>query len=90
MFDLKGKKILVTGATRGIGFAIAKCLSDFGAMVFVNGTDEERVKKAVSQIPNSIGAVCDLSLENCAEILYEKTGDIDILVSNASVQIRRA
>lgn len=90
MFDLTGKKALVTGASQGIGFAIAKSLSDCGAMVFINGSDEEKAKRAAAQIPGSSEAVCDLSLSDCAERIYTKTGDVDILVLNASVQFRRS
>lgn len=89
MFDLKGKKALVTGSSQGIGFAIAKCLAEQGAIVFINGTNEEKVKKATAQINGSSSAVCDLSASDCAEKLYELTGDIDLLVLNASVQFRR-
>lgn len=90
MFDLKGKKALVTGSTQGIGFAIAECLSKFGATVFINGSNEEKVETARKKIPGSISAACDLLLPDCAERLYKKTGDIDILVSNVSVQYRKA
>lgn len=89
MFDLKGKKALVTGSSQGIGFAIAKCLAEQGAIVFINGTNEEKVKKATAQINGSSSAVCDLSASDCAEKLYELTGDIDLLVLNASVQFRK-
>ena len=71
MFDLKGKKALVTGSSQGIGFAIAKCLAEQGAIVFINGTNEEKVKKATAQINGSSSAVCDLSASDCAEKLYE-------------------
>lgn len=90
MFDLKGKKALVTGSTQGIGFAIAKCLSDFGATVYINGTNEEKANAAIEKISGSRSAVYDLSLPDCADRLYEKTGDIDILVLNASIQYRKA
>lgn len=90
MFDLSGKTALVTGSTQGIGFAIAKCLSEHGAKVFVHGgTSMEKCKNASDKIKNSVPVVEDLSNPDCAESLYEKTGDIDILVLNASVQIRR-
>ncbi len=90
MFDLKGKKVLVTGSTQGIGFAIAQCLARFGATVFVNGTREEKTQAAAMKIPGAVAAVCDLSLPDCAARLYEKTGDIDMLVLNASVQYRKS
>lgn len=90
MFDLHGKKALITGSTQGIGFAIAKSLADTGATVFLNGINEEKAKRAVAQIEGAQLAICDLSLPNCAEILYEKTKDVDILILNASVQYRNS
>ena len=41
MFDLRGKTALVTGSTQGIGFAVAKLLSESGAKVFVHGGNSE-------------------------------------------------
>ncbi len=90
MFDLRGKRALVTGSTQGIGFAISKCLSEAGATVFINGTNEEKVQNAASKISGAMMAVCDLSLPDCADRLYQKTGDVDILILNASIQFRRA
>ncbi len=89
MFDLKNKKALVTGSTQGIGFAIAKCLAEHGATVYVHGaTSAEKSRAAAAQIPGSIPVVQNLAAEDCAERLYEMTGDVDILVLNASVQFR--
>ena len=89
MFDLKGKKALVTGSTQGIGFLITKTLSRAGATVFINGAEcEEKVMSACNKIPGSKPALCDLSLTDCADRLYQITGDLDILVSNASIQYR--
>lgn len=90
MFDLHKKKVLITGSTQGIGFAIAKCLSEAGATVFINGTNEEKAKRAADQIEGAQTAVCDLSLPDCADRLYKMTGDVDILILNASIQYRRA
>lgn len=87
---LNGKKVLITGSSQGIGLAIAKGLSEAGAKVFLNGTNEEKAKNAAKQIRGAEVAVCDLSLPDCAERLYEKTGDVDILILNASIQCRKA
>lgn len=87
---LNGKKVLITGSSQGIGLAIAKGLSEAGAKVFLNGTNEEKAKNAAKQIRGAEVAVCDLSLPDCADRLYEKTGDVDILILNASIQCRKA
>ena len=90
MFDLTEKRVLITGSTQGIGFSLAKCLAKAGATVFINGTNEENARHAAEQIEGSQIAVYDLSLPDCADRLYEKTGDVDILILNASIQIRKA
>ena len=91
MADFKGKKVLITGSTQGIGLEIARQFSQCGAVVFINGAaSEEKINNVVKSIPNSRPALCDLSKPDCAEILYEITGDIDILILNASIQYRKA
>lgn len=90
MFDLTGKKALVTGSTQGIGLAIAKTLASYGAKVFINGaTSYEKCEKAAKEIENCEIALQDLSEENCADKIYAMTGDVDILVLNASIQYRK-
>lgn len=91
MFDLSGKKALVTGSTQGIGFAIAKVLSEHGARVFVNGASSmEKCRRAAEQIPNSVPVQADLLTDEGLDGLYQATGDVDILVLNASVQYKRS
>ena len=90
MFDLKGKRALITGSTQGIGFSVAKALAEVGATVWINGTNEEKAKRAAEGITGAQIALCDLSLPDCADRLYQKTGDVDILILNTSIQCRRA
>jgi len=90
MFDLTNKKALVTGSTQGIGFEIARTLALHGAKVFVHGASNyDKCAAASKQIPNSTPVTTNLLSENCADLLFEKTGDVDILILNASIQYKR-
>lgn len=88
MFDLTGKKALITGSTQGIGLSAALTLANAGAKVFLNGSRADKAEAALGRVPGASAAVCDLGRPDCAEVLYGITGDIDILILNASVQIR--
>lgn len=90
MFDLTGKRALVTGSTQGIGYAIARALAEHGAEVYIHGArDAEKAKKAAALISTDRFITVDLSKENAAREIFEKTGPLDIVVSNVSVQTRR-
>ncbi len=90
MFDFTGKTALVTGSTQGIGFEIARLLAQQGAKVFVSGaSSEEKCVRASKKIPGSVPVRADLLKDEELEGLYEKTGDVDILVLNASIQYKR-
>ncbi len=91
MFDLTGKKALVTGSTQGIGKAIAKCFAENGAEVFIHGSGSvEKCKIAADSISGKTNiAIADLTNADSAEKLFEQCGDIDILVLNASIQLRK-
>lgn len=89
MFDLSGKKALITGSVQGIGLALAECLAKYGAQVFVHGSrSAELCRKAAAGIPEAAAVSADLSEADAAERLYAATGDVDILILNASVQYR--
>lgn len=90
MFDLTGKTALVTGSTQGIGFEIASLLAKQGAKVFVTGAKSlEKCINACNKIPHSIPVRANLLKIEDIDRLYEETGDIDILVLNASIQYKR-
>ena len=93
MFDLTGKVALVTGSTQGIGEAIARGLAKQGAKIYVTGaTSIEKCQKVTDSINAeggcAIPVLCDLSRPNAAKEMHKITGDVDILVLNASVQFR--
>lgn len=90
MFDLHGKRALVTGSTQGIGYAIAKTLIAAGAAVTVHcSSDLGKAERIARQLGAADAVVADLSCPEEVEALPTKTGEIDILVLNASVQCRR-
>lgn len=90
MFDLTGKTALVTGSTQGIGFDIARTLAAHGATVYVHGASSmEKCAEASKKIPGSIPVRADLLKRAELDGLYEATGDVDILVLNASIQYKR-
>ena len=81
MFELTGKKAIVTGSTQGIGFDIARLLAEQGANVFVCGSSSaQKTKAAAAKICGAVPVIVDLLEESCAEKMYEITGDVDILV----------
>ena len=93
MFSLEGKVALVTGASHGIGFAIAKGLGLAGAKIAFNVRREEVLAKAVADYKaagvDAKGYVCDVTDEKAVAGLVAKVendlGVIDILVNNAGI-----
>ncbi|MCU1602465.1 MAG: short-chain dehydrogenase/reductase [Frankiales bacterium] len=86
LFDLTGKKALVTGGTRGIGLMIARGLLDAGASVVISSRGEEACAKAVAELSahGTVTAVpADLQSEEEAERLAASVDELDILVNNA-------
>lgn len=90
---LSGKVAIVTGGSRGIGFAISKELSDQGAEVIICSRTEEQVKGAVEKLSSpkkkAHGITTDVSLfEDCQKLIdfaYSQHQRIDILVNNAGI-----
>lgn len=90
MFDLKDKKALITGATGGIGGAIATALHAQGATVTVSGTRAEKLEALAATLGERVHiAPCNLSDLEAVDALPktadEAMGGLDILVSNAGV-----
>jgi NAD(P)-dependent dehydrogenase (short-subunit alcohol dehydrogenase family) len=88
---LKGKRALVTGATSGIGRAVAMQLAAEGADVVVHGRNPERGAETVDAIKAAGGsaefAAADLGDPDAVRRLAAEAGDVDILVNNAGISI---
>ena len=91
MFDLNGKVALITGATGGIGGAVARTLHDYGATVVLSGTRADALASLVDTLKDRAhSVVCNLSDSASVEALSKTSeaqagGPIDILVNNAGI-----
>jgi gluconate 5-dehydrogenase len=96
MFSLAGRRALVTGSSRGIGFAIAGALAGAGADVILNARDTVALGEAADKLAQSgvrvRGVAFDVtseeSVNDAVEHIEGEIGPIDILVNNAGMQFR--
>ena len=87
--QLHGKTAIVTGAARGIGFAIAQRLTDAGATVVVSDVDGAAAKAAAARLPRATAHECDVRDEDQVRELVEQTvaehGGLHVMVPNAGI-----
>ena len=92
LFDLTGRRALVTGSSQGIGFALARGLVEAGATVVLNGRDGNKLAAAVVRIPGARSLVFDVTdhagVRSAIDGFEAEVGPIDILVNNAGIQHR--
>ncbi len=89
--NLKNKKVLITGATGGIGNCIVKKFHDLEAKIFASGTNEEKLKDLKNKFINIHEEKFKLDehdkIENFINLVDEKLGGIDILINNAGITL---
>lgn len=96
LFDLTGRRALITGSSQGIGFAIAEALGEHGARLVLNGRDATKLAAAVASLrdkgfdaePSAFDVTDAESVEMAVSEIENVEGPIDILVNNAGMQYR--
>lgn len=96
LFNLEGKIALITGSSRGLGFAFAVGFAEAGATVIINGRNKETVRQRVEEIRQKGGRaegyafdITDsLQVERNVTLIEQNVGPIDILVNNAGIHRR--
>ncbi|MEQ5777397.1 SDR family oxidoreductase [Thalassospira sp. NFXS8] len=96
LFDLTGRRALITGSGQGIGYALARGLAQHGASVVINGRNEERTNAAADELRAEgadIGvSVFDVTSSDAVSDAIDRIetdqGPIDILINNAGMQFR--
>jgi gluconate 5-dehydrogenase len=97
MFDLSGKVALVTGASRGLGWAMAQSLASAGAHVILNARDEAALKNRAKEL-TAKGLKAEFAAFDvtdhaaggaCIQAAVRKHGRFDILIANAGIQHRK-
>ena len=96
LFDLSGRTALVTGSSQGLGLAMARGLGQAGASLVLNGRDEEKLERSVSELVgeglDAHGYAFDVAkvaeIEEGVTKIEAEVGPIHILVNNAGIQRR--
>ncbi|CAJ0995859.1 gluconate 5-dehydrogenase [Sodalis praecaptivus] len=96
LFDLTGKRALITGGARGIGYLLASGLGRYGASVIVTATTTANAERAAEQLRaeglDALGVYFDITdgaeVSHAIEQLEQRQGPIDILINNAGIQRR--
>src|SRR6187549_185065 len=93
LFDLKGKRALITGGTHGLGMAMAKGLGLAGAELIINGHSEGKMEKALAEYKATglkvhsalFNVTDDKEVKAGVDRIEKEVGPIDILVNNAGM-----
>jgi len=93
LFDLSGKRALITGGTHGLGMAMAKGIGHAGATIIVNDISEEKLTTAIKQYAEAgiqargylFDVTNDEAVKKAIDTIEKEVGPIDILINNAGI-----
>lgn len=85
MDDFKGKTVLVTGGSRGLGEAFCRRFAELGCRVFVNYAHGREAAERVAAEIGGTAVSCDISSEESVEAMFRQIGGVDLLVNNARI-----
>ena len=89
--NLKNKKVLITGATGGIGNCIVKKFDELGAKIVASGTNEDKLKNLKNKFSNIHSEKFKLDdhdkIENFINLVEQKLDGLDILINNAGITL---
>ena len=96
MFDLSGKRVLITGSSQGIGLTLAQGLGSAGAEILLNGRDKAKLAKAAETLKKQGISCQELAFDvtdhkaakEAIELATSNFGDIHVLINNAGMQHR--
>ncbi len=96
MFEVSGKRALITGSSQGLGLIVARGLGQAGATIMLNGRNEEKLRSAVAELSGQgltvHGYAFDVTnseqIQQAIPTIEQDVGQIDILVNNAGIQKR--
>jgi uncharacterized protein len=83
--QIAGQRVLLTGATGGLGRAIAQALHERGAHLLLSGRNEQALAELVGELRNADALAADLANRDDVSALPERSGQVDILVHNAGL-----
>jgi NAD(P)-dependent dehydrogenase (short-subunit alcohol dehydrogenase family) len=91
LFDLTGRRALITGGSKGLGKSMAKAFAEAGAQVLITARHEDELRAAAKEVGHGCEwKVVDLTKPEEAEALGKSAGRVDILVNNAGTNLPQA
>ena len=89
--NLKGKKVLITGATGGIGFCLVEKFSSYGSKILATGTNEQKLNNLKEKFKNIYTLKFELDnhekIEEFVETSSKELDGLDVLINNAGITI---